>query len=376
MLQKALPILMLLYPNPDDALNDVSSRNIEPLVKEYKCPDCGKKYVTTPYAYNHQFGCHNCNENLSEHEIVSKIFANSGYELKSEFKSLAKKVSLYHDNCGQTISIMPRSFLYEGTRCLCESTITFKDAKETVESSGDYELIEFNGGDGLCKIHSKSCGHTFEAHYRKFIKSSQCHVCFPKNMTTEYLAERIKNTTNGEYELVGEFIDQNTKIKILHHQCGQITEYRPRYYYMGVVCPICNNRFSDKWEEMFILLCEYKDEFGTASVPKRDDYKRQHLGLWCQKQRKRKNIPDYQKQKLLDIGFSFAPLEDEWNRRFEQYQRYTKEKGSPDISKKTDYEGEHLGAWIATQQQWYRAGKMSQTRIDKLLSVNKSIFVL
>lgn len=374
--KELLPILMYLYPNPNDVLDEIRSRNIAPLMKEYKCPNCEKKYVTTPYAFSHHFGCHNCNENLSEHEIVSKIFSNSGYQLKSEFKSLAKKVSLYHDDCGQTISITPRAFLYEGARCLCESTITFKKAKEMVELSGEYDLTEFSSSEGLCKIHSKSCGHTFEVRYRKFIKSPQCRVCFPKNMTTAYLAERIKNTTNGEYELIGEFIEQNTKIKILHHKCGQITEYTPRYYHMGAICPICNNRFSDKWEEMFNLLCEYKNEFGTAYVHKRDNYREQNLGLWCQKQRKRKKIPDYQKQKLIDIGFSFDPLEDEWNRRFEQYQRYAEEKGSPNIFKRTDYEGEHLGAWIVTQQQRYRAGKMSQTRIDKLLSVNKSIFLI
>ena len=193
-------------------------------------------------------------------------------------------------------------------------------------------------------------------------------------MTTEYLAERIKNTTNGEYELIGEFVNQSTKIKILHHRCGQITEYSPRYYHMGAVCPVCSNSYAARWEEMYRLLCEYKDEHGNVNIPKRDVYKGQNLGLWCQNQRTNSKLSSEKKQKLLDLDFSFDPLEDEWNRRFEQYQRYTAENGSPAISNHTDYENEHLGSWIRTQIKWFKTGRMSQTRIDKLLSVNKHIF--
>lgn len=43
-------------------------------------------------------------------------------------------------------------------------------------------------------------------------------------MTTERLAKRIRKETKGEYKLVGEYIDADTKIKILHNVCGTITE--------------------------------------------------------------------------------------------------------------------------------------------------------
>ena len=231
--KELIPLLMLLFPDSEKLIAEIHERFSEDLLKKYTCPDCGKSYITTPFAYDHKFGCHFCNAGKSEGEISGKIFEDSGYELKSEFQSPNKNVSLLHQACGQIISIKPRSFIFEGVRCLCESTITYKKAHEAVKASGEYELLEFNGGDDLCRIRSNTCGHTFNVRYRKFIKSPQCRVCFPKNMTTEYLTERIKNTTDGEYELVGEFVDQNTRIKILHHPCGQITEYRPRYYHIS-----------------------------------------------------------------------------------------------------------------------------------------------
>ena len=369
-----IPLLMVLYPQADDLISAVKAKISEPLLREYDCPDCGRKYVSTPYAFRNRFGCTHCNAKLSEQEILKKIFAHSEYELKSDFESSDQPVLLYHTACEQNISIKPRSFLYDGVRCLCQSTITFKEAKERVEKAGEFDLLEYTSTETPCKIQAKSCGHIFETRYRKFIKSPMCRVCFPKNMTTEYLAERIKNTTNGEYELIGEFVNQSTKIKILHHRCGQITEYSPRYYHMGAVCPVCSNSYAARWEEMYRLLCEYKDEHGNVNIPKRDVYKGQNLGLWCQNQRTNSKLSSEKKQKLLDLDFSFDPLEDEWNRRFEQYQRYTAENGSPAISIHTDYENEHLGSWIRTQIKWFKTGRMSQTRIDKLLSVNKHIF--
>ena len=372
--EELVPLLMFLFPDSEKLIAEVHKRSSEALLKEYTCPDCGKSYITTPYAYDHKFGCHFCNKGKPEERIAEKIFEGAGYELKSKFKSLDKNVSLLHKSCGQIISIKPRSFIFEGVRCLCESVITFERAREAIESVGDYELLEFNGGEKLCKIHSNTCGHTFDVRYRKFLKSPQCRVCFPKNMTTEYLAERIRYTTDGEYELVGEFFDQDTKIKILHHPCGQITEYLPRYYHMGAVCPICNGQFAQQWNTMYQILCEYKEEVGNVDIPKRDEYKGLPLGIWCQKQRERKNISDYQRQKLLDIGFSFDPLESEWNRRLEQYRRYARENGSPCIARRTDYEGEHLGAWVETQRKRIKIGKMSDQRKQKLLEVDPNFY--
>lgn len=185
--------------------------------------------------------------------------------------------------------------------------------------------------------------------------------------------------SDGEYEMVGDFVNQNTKISVLHHVCGQTTEYSPRYFYMGARCPLCNSVFVEQWERMYALLLDYKAEHGNISIPKRAVYKGEKLGLWCQHQRdnyncnKRTMTPERVK-KLSDIGFDFDPKETEWNRRYEQYLRYIEEKSTTYISRRTDYEDEHLGAWVETQRKWYKTGKMSDERKEKLLKVNPLFF--
>lgn len=360
-----IPFFMLLYPNVQELIRIINNRSSKPLIGQYVCSDCGGEYISTPYGFENQIGCPYCNGKLSEQDILNRIFSNFGYELKSEFVSSNKNVSVLHKKCGKTIVIKPRAFLYEGVRCLCETTISFDDAEKTIKELGDFELLKFINTENPCKIRSNGCGHTFNVRYPKFLQSPQCRICFPSSMTTEYLAERIMKTTNGEYELVGEFVDQAKKIRILHHRCGEITEYSPRYYHMGAVCPVCDNKFSEKWENMYQLLCEYKEEYGNVNIPKRDIYKGRKLGDWCQTQRRDKGMDPRRKQKLYDIGFVFDPLEEEWNRRFEQYKRYTVHNGCR-ISRRTDFEGEHLGAWVETQRKQYRAGKLSKERYEKL----------
>lgn len=290
-----------------------------------------------------------------------------------------KKIKLLHHKCGRYTKITPRGFIDEGVRCMCESMITEENAKKTVSELVNYDLCEFVSADSLCKIQAHDCGHVFEVRYRKFVHSPHCRVCFPHNMTTKNLQDRIVRESNGEYELVGEFVDQNTKIEVIHHVCGRTTQYNPRYFYMGARCPFCNSYFTNQWERMYILLLEYKAEYGNVTISQRAIYKNENLGLWCQRQRNdykcnKKMMTPEKIKKLSDMGFDFDPKETEWNRRYEQYLRYIKEKNTIYISRRTDYEGEHLGAWVETQKKQYKTGKMSNGRKEKLLKVAPHFF--
>lgn len=55
-------------------------------------------------------------------------------------------------------------------------------------------------------------------------------------------------------------------------------------------------------------------------------------------------------KKLDEIGFVFDLLENEWNRRYEQYKRYIKETKTSYIPRRFIYEEEKLGAWVDTQK--------------------------
>ena len=171
-----IPIAMFLYPDVNDLIQKMKEKSLNPIITEYICPNCGKKYISTPFLKENLFGCPICNANRSEQEIISEIFAKNGYELKSDFESLGKPVTLFHRDCGNTILIKPRAFLFENVRCTCKTRVTFKEAKEDVEKSGMFELLEYTNTNGPCKIHAKECGHTFEVYYNAFRKSQRCRI--------------------------------------------------------------------------------------------------------------------------------------------------------------------------------------------------------
>lgn len=135
------------------------------------------------------------------------------------------------------------------------------------------------------------------------------------------------------------------------------------------------NTYNDAWDEMFNLLLEYKDEHGNMNIPKRDKYKGKTLGTWCQHQRddyKTGEILPERYERLKEIGFDFDPLETEWMRRYEQYKRYiASNKGNAYISRRTDFEGEHLGAWVETQRK--RVDKLSPKRKKLLRDIGMEI---
>lgn len=376
--KEIIPFLMLMFPDVEALIAEIRKREKYPIIKTIVCHECGKTYVTTPFAEETGFGCPHCNEKLPEQAVLERILNKNGYELKSEFVSVTENVLVYHEKCGQTIKMLPRKFIFDGTRCPCENIVGFQEAKNTVEKDGKFELLEFKTVDAECKIKATECGHVFEVRYRKFIKSQKCRICNPKNMNTELLVERIRKQSNGEFELVGEFVDQNTKVKLRHCTCGHIMEYYPKYIQIPT-CPYCHSSYRAGWDKMFALLLQYKEEFGTTEIPKRNTYKGEDLGLWCNRMRqaykeKKKTLTDEKIEKLRSIGFVFDPLEEEWERRYHQYKRYIEQMGQEYIARRTNFEGEHLGAWVETQRKWIKTGKMSNERKSRLLTIAPHVF--
>lgn len=130
------------------------------------------------------------------------------------------------------------------------------------------------------------------------------------------------------------------------------------------------NTYDDAWERNFALLQDYQKETGSTDIAKRASYHGVRLGLWAQHQRddyKQGIISQGHADRLSALCFDWDPLETEWNRRYEQYKRYiSANNGNPHISRRTDFEGEHLGAWVESQRKRYSSGKLSNERAEQL----------
>ena len=260
---------------------------------------------------------------------------------------------------------------------MCEYLVSYEEAKRKVESNGQFTLLTYNSTETVATIKSNECGHVFQSKYSNFIRHSICPICKPATMDAELFKQRVYSLVRDEYTIVKGFKSQKEKVALRHNVCGRTQKYQVNHFLEGQRCRYCRGINSEAWNTGLMYLKQYKKEHGHVNVPKRDNYKDYALGLWCQRQRdyyKNGKLKTEQIKILTDIGLSLDPKEDEWNRRYEQYRKYIEQEGTVNISKRQDFEGEHLGAWVATQKARSKTGKMSQDRVSKLLCINPDLF--
>ena len=314
-----IPMAMFLYPDVNELIQKLKEKSLDSIISAYTCSNCGKTYISTPFMREELFGCPFCNTGRSEQEILSDIFEKNGYELKREFESLGKPVTLFHRDCENTISIKPSVFLFENVRCTCR--------REEAEWNRRYEQ------------------------YKRYIKTNNGDSYIPNNM---------------DYE--GEHLGMWVQTQRVMYKSGKLSVERyEKLQSVGFIF----DPVEDEWNRRYEQYKRYiKTNNGNPYIPNNMDYEREHLGIWVQNQRrmyKARKLSVKRYEKLQSIGFIFDLAENEWNRRYEQYKRYIKtNNGNPYISNNMDYEGEHLGAWVKNQRTMYKSGKLLPERYEKL----------
>lgn len=73
-----------------------------------------------------------------------------------------------------------------------------------------------------------------------------------KKRTTAEVKKEVYSSTNGEYELVGEYTLSRNKTKYLHVLCGKTFMMRPNDFKKGQRCPLCKDKRRHKSHEDFI----------------------------------------------------------------------------------------------------------------------------
>lgn len=110
--------------------------------------------------------------------------------------------------------------------------LTNEDIKEKIIKcfGNDFELVSnyVNSKEKVKVLHIK-CGNITEI-LPSNIKNGRtgCSVCSKKKKyTTEEIRKRIQEETDGEYELLDEYVNAHTPVRILHKKCGKINMQTP-----------------------------------------------------------------------------------------------------------------------------------------------------
>ena len=133
--------------------------------------------------------------------------------------------------------------------------------------------------------------------------------------------------------------------------------------------------FADKWGRNFALLEQYKGREGHCDVPKIHEEDEVKLGKWIDRQRqdyKKGKLDESHQQRLENLGVSWDPLVEQWERNFALLEQYKKREGHVNVPQRHEEDGLKLGTWVTKQRGNYKKGKIDESRHRRLENLGMS----
>jgi len=217
-------------------------------------------------------GCPKCSNNakLSELDFIekSRVEHNGEFELISKFKSTKHIVTLKHI-CGHVFNVKPYNHLYGKTGCpKCKGGVKLDITDIQIRLNkiyeNDYIIIEYNGYNGISKFIHNKCGKELNVIVSNLLqKFTKCTCDGNIRWSRKLFLDKQSEIHGYDYELIGNFINMNNKIK-LKHTCGYEWSISPKKHIYGKQgCPVCNMSHGELQTKRAIekLEINYKQQF-------------------------------------------------------------------------------------------------------------------
>lgn len=216
---------------------------------------CGYEYYVNPSNFLSGKRCPKCfstpkKENEKFEKEVYELVGNE-YTFLEEYINNSTKIKCRHNFCGHEYYVRPYNFL-EGKRCpQCSRPNYNRNTKqfrqEVYELVGsEYEVLN-NYVNAITKIKIKhnTCGHIWDVYPQHFLSGSRCPECMRPNFNrdTEQFKLEIFELVGSEYKVLGEYVNNYTPILIEHNTCGHKWNIRPSNFLSGRRCPKCFGKF-------------------------------------------------------------------------------------------------------------------------------------
>ena len=193
-------------------------------------------------------------------------------------------------------------------------------------------------------------------------ESARASVCSPGNVVT------LTKATPGAQESARESDRSPGYVATLTKAMPGTQESDGESDRSPMVVPIRTKR----WMENYNDVLKIAQKYGRLYFPKKDPNARR-LGSWLIKQKNRKDISNYEKQKLEDLkkyGYEVGPSASDhfWQEMFHQYCQYSEETGRSHVSSRNPAYRQ-LSAWVANQRQAFKRGTLSTERYQRLKQI-------
>lgn len=184
------------------------------------------------------------------------------YTFLEPYKTNLDKLLCIHNKCGHTYYIAPKFFL-KGNRC--KKCVSKENAKRNTKPRSyvedklkkvhgdEYSIVgDYKNVNTKVKVRHNICGDEYFIRPDSLLRGSKCKKCLHKRYakdntkTTQEFSREVRESTWGEYELVSEYVDTYTTVKIKHSECGEIFTMKPYKFVIGRRCTKCNQSKGEK----------------------------------------------------------------------------------------------------------------------------------
>lgn len=238
---------------------------------------CGHKWDVSPFRFLGGSRCPGCSKpkkinsgrRKTHYEFVKEIentFGVGQYKILSEYRNTRTHVIFQHLACGHKWSTTPGIVLSRKhsknkqppcPKCNRRYKPSQKEWEKEVLSlgKGQYQSMKAYQSSGKkTEISHVTCGKTFSATPNSFRKGTRCPHCAGRySWTSPEYKEKVKEETNGEYEVLSDYNNSIEKVIFLHNECENKFEMAPSNFNAGIRCPHCNESKGEKRIRNFLV---------------------------------------------------------------------------------------------------------------------------
>lgn len=231
---------------------------------------CGHVYKVKPHDFLQGSRCPKCfgtkkkTQEQFEQEVYNKV--GNEYTVLGEYKNNRTKIKIRHEACEETYMARPDHFLSDGRRCPhCNTNVSYEvlvngkshkqfenEIKE--EGNGEYEVLgEYENMETKIKLKHNKCGYTWQVQPKSFIYSgTRCPQC-SRGKSHEQFIKEVEKITDGEYSVLDEYTAYNEEIRFKHNECGYTFKTTPHNFkHRTNKCPNCYNIDGMKSHDKFV----------------------------------------------------------------------------------------------------------------------------
>lgn len=202
---------------------------------------------------------------ISNDVINEKIVSltNGEYRLVGEYSGAHSKISIEHTLCGNVQTVRLDHFV-RGTRCQnCKdsnrkSHVEFEIEVKSIVGNEYVFLDKYVTAFIKIRIKHNICGYVYSVRPANFLSGKRCPNCARNiKLTTSDFKNYIYEVVGEEYSVLGDYKNNNTRIKIKHNVCGNVLNMFPSSFKAGNRCMHCSGaglpRFDTKTLREYVL---------------------------------------------------------------------------------------------------------------------------